>query len=237
MIGDSADSDIKGALDAQLAAIMYSPTAYNSQKLLFGQQIPIIRQMTQLLGHFGIASPRFKPHFVSVPGQLVIEGIGIDLVTEPRRYLQISKEGVQFLAERTGMVLDCTAQKRHIPAMSHIESMIRTIAKAAGLINEEMIQISFPGRELGEIITVKPTCHVTGRYHSMRAEYVRLALDTVSENEATLREVASLLQGHCNYLMGDYPKAAIRQLRCAMLILAEQAGIRQNTIITGEQID
>ncbi|KAL6829664.1 HAD-like domain-containing protein [Trichoderma sp. SZMC 28015] len=54
MIGDSTDSDIKGALDAQMAAIMYSPTAQNSQKLLFGQQIPIIRHMAQLPGHLGI---------------------------------------------------------------------------------------------------------------------------------------------------------------------------------------
>ncbi|KAL6801467.1 HAD-like domain-containing protein [Trichoderma sp. SZMC 28013] len=56
MIGDSADSDIKGALNAGLVAIMYSPTAQESQKLLFGQQIPIIRHMAQLPGHMGIAN-------------------------------------------------------------------------------------------------------------------------------------------------------------------------------------
>ncbi|QYS96939.1 hypothetical protein H0G86_004176 [Trichoderma simmonsii] len=54
MIGDSAESDIKGAVDAQMVAIMYSPAAQNSQKLLFGQQIPIIRHMAQLPGHLGI---------------------------------------------------------------------------------------------------------------------------------------------------------------------------------------
>ncbi|KAL6701667.1 HAD-like domain-containing protein [Trichoderma pleuroticola] len=54
MIGDSADSDIKGALDAQLVAIMYSHIAQNSQEPLFGQQIPIIRHMAQLPGHLGI---------------------------------------------------------------------------------------------------------------------------------------------------------------------------------------
>ncbi|UKZ52774.1 hypothetical protein TrVGV298_006561 [Trichoderma virens] len=237
MIGDSADSDIKGALDAQLAAIMYSPTANDSQQLLFGQQIPIIRHMAELPGHFGIASHRFEPRFASAPGKLVIEGIGIDLVTEPRHCLQVSKERVQFLAQRMGMVLEAAAKKRYIPAMSHIESMIRVIAKGAGHIDEEMIQISFPGRELDDTIANKPDCHVTERDHSIRAEYVRLALDTVLENEAALREVASLLQGHCNDLMRDCPRAAIRQLRCAMLILAEQAGIRQKITVTGEQID
>ncbi|RSL57614.1 hypothetical protein CEP54_008202 [Fusarium duplospermum] len=54
MIGDSVDSDIKGALDAQLPAIMYSPTAQDSERLLFGQQIPVIHHMTQLLQHFDI---------------------------------------------------------------------------------------------------------------------------------------------------------------------------------------
>ncbi|UKZ78571.1 hypothetical protein TrVFT333_006317 [Trichoderma virens FT-333] len=203
MIGDSVDSDIKGALDAQLAAIIH----------------------------------RFEPRFASAPGKLVIEGIGIDLVTEPRHCLQVSKERVQFLAQRMGMVLEAAAKKRYIPAMSHIESMIRVIAKGAGHIDEEMIQISFPGRELDDTIANKPDCHVTERDRSIRAEYVRLALDTVSDNEAALQEVASLLQGHCNDLMRDCPRAAIRQLLCAMLILAEQAGIRQKTTVTGEQID
>ncbi|RGP71348.1 had-superfamily subfamily variant 1 [Fusarium sporotrichioides] len=55
MIGDSADSYIKGTLDAQLAAIMYSPTAEDSQRLLFGQKIPDIRHMNQLLDYLGIS--------------------------------------------------------------------------------------------------------------------------------------------------------------------------------------
>ncbi|RSL53864.1 hypothetical protein CEP53_007632 [Fusarium sp. AF-6] len=56
MIGDSIDSDIKGALDPQLPAIMYSPTAQDSQRLLFGQQIPVIHHMTELLQHLDIPS-------------------------------------------------------------------------------------------------------------------------------------------------------------------------------------
>ncbi|KAH6954710.1 HAD-like domain-containing protein [Fusarium avenaceum] len=67
MVGDSADSDIKGALDAQMAAIMYSPTARDSQQRLFGQQIPIIRHMAQLPGYFGITSHPFESQFTSAP--------------------------------------------------------------------------------------------------------------------------------------------------------------------------
>lgn len=68
MVGDSVDSDIKGALDAQMAAIMYSPTAQDPQRLLFGQQIPIIRHMAQLPGLFGITSHPFESQFTSAPG-------------------------------------------------------------------------------------------------------------------------------------------------------------------------
>ncbi|CAJ0546958.1 Ff.00g015850.m01.CDS01 [Fusarium sp. VM40] len=67
MVGDSAYSDIKGAVDAQMAAIMYSPTAQDSQRLLFGQQIPIIHHMAQLPGHFGITSHPFESRFTSTP--------------------------------------------------------------------------------------------------------------------------------------------------------------------------
>lgn len=188
MVGDSADSDIKGALDVQLAAIMYSPTAQDSQQLLFGEHIPIIHHMgQQLLDHFGVTSRRFEPHFASIPNQLVIEGIGIDLVTEPRHCLRVSKETVQFLAENMGQVLAGAAEKRYIAAMSHIESMIRAIAKAASPIDEARIQVSFPGRDRGETITHSPDCHVTDRDHSICAEYLRLALNTDSENETTIQ--------------------------------------------------
>ena len=60
-----------------------------------------------------------------------------------------------------------------------MESMIRAIAKAAVSIDEAVVQISFPGRDLGETTTDKPDCQITNRDHSMRAEYVRLALDTI----------------------------------------------------------
>jgi FMN phosphatase YigB (HAD superfamily) len=68
MVGDSADSDIKGALDAGLSAILYSPIAQESQRLLFGEEVPVIRHMGQLLEHLGITNPRFEPCFVSRPG-------------------------------------------------------------------------------------------------------------------------------------------------------------------------
>lgn len=223
MIGDSADSDIKGALDAQLAAIMYSPTAQDSQRLLFGQQIPVIKHLAQLLGHLSIASPRFTPRFVSASGRLVVEGIGIDMVTEPQRCLHISKGRLRFLSEKMGAVLDCAAHKYHKQAVFHIESMIGAITKATDPNDEEITQ-SRNGRRLNGIRTAH-NCLVTERDHSMRVVYVRLNLYTASEDKATLREMVSLLQEHCNDLMRDDPGAAVHKLHGVMQILAERAGI------------
>lgn len=200
MIGDSVDSDIKGAWDAQLAPIMYSPTAQYSQTFLFGQQIPVINHLTQLLINFGIANPQFKPRFVSAPSKLVIQGIGIDIVTEPQRSLHMSKGEVQFLVKSMGTVLDCAANRYRRQAVSQIRRMIRDITKAAGPNDERTTQRS-DGRGLSVIETATHDCLVTERDHSMRVEYVRLTLYTASEDESTLREIVSILQEHCDDLM------------------------------------
>jgi hypothetical protein len=54
----------------------------------------------------------------------------------------------------------------------------------------------------------------------MHTEFSPVTLDTAPEDEAALREIASLLQGHCNDLMRDDPKAAVHKLNCALEILA-----------------
>src|SRR5579862_8638622 len=56
MVGDSVDLDIKGALNAGLSAILYSPIARESQRPLFGKVVPVIRHMGQLLEHLGITN-------------------------------------------------------------------------------------------------------------------------------------------------------------------------------------
>ncbi|POR35134.1 Uncharacterized protein TPAR_04682 [Tolypocladium paradoxum] len=240
MVGDSADSDIRGALDAGLSAILYSPMAQESQSLLFGAQVPVSRRMSQLLEHLSISNPRFEPCFVSrPPGLLVIEGIGIDLVTEPQHCLGMSTETVRSHAENMGRVIGGVSKKHYGPVMSCLEEMIRAIAKAALPIDETGIQISYPGRDPGQegASVAKLECCFTDRDRSICVQYVRLALAADSENEAALRDVAALLQCHCNNVMRDYPRAALRDLRSAMLIVAEPAGVKADTIIRGEKID
>jgi hypothetical protein len=157
------------------------------------EEVPVVRHMGQLLEHLGITNPRFEPCFVSQLGQLVIEGIGIDLVTEPHHCLRISKETVLSHAENMGRVLGSVSEKDYGSAMSRHEEMIRAVAKAAMPIDETAIQISYPGQGQGRASVAQPECHFTDRDHSICAEYARLALATDSENEAALRDVAVLL--------------------------------------------
>ncbi|KAF5611926.1 had-superfamily protein [Fusarium subglutinans] len=48
MVGDSVEADIKGALDAGITPILYSPSLKSSSKVLFGREVPVISQFDQL---------------------------------------------------------------------------------------------------------------------------------------------------------------------------------------------
>ncbi|KAF5531481.1 hypothetical protein FNAPI_13241 [Fusarium napiforme] len=48
MIGDSVEADVKGALDAKITPILYSPSSNSSSKVLFEREISVIRQFVQL---------------------------------------------------------------------------------------------------------------------------------------------------------------------------------------------
>jgi putative hydrolase of the HAD superfamily len=63
MIGDSIDTDIRGALDAGLRTILYAPVAPDSERDVSGVRVPIIHHFSEILAHFGVAEPRFKLSF------------------------------------------------------------------------------------------------------------------------------------------------------------------------------
>ena len=121
--------------------------------------------------------------------------------------------------------------------MCYLEQMIRAIAKVAMPIDEIKIVISYPGQGKEPSSVIQTDYHCTIRDHSIRAGYARLALVVDSEIEATSCECALLLQSHCDNLMRDFPRAAVRDLRSIVLILAERAGIRDDTVVKGERID
>lgn len=67
MVGDSVDADVRGALDARLGVILYSPMAQESHRLLFGENVPIISHMGQLLEHLGSLSLKIQVMFCLHP--------------------------------------------------------------------------------------------------------------------------------------------------------------------------
>lgn len=56
MVGDSTDSDVQGALNAGLGPSPYSLKSQFSQTVRFGEEIPVIAHMEQLLDYLRIAN-------------------------------------------------------------------------------------------------------------------------------------------------------------------------------------
>ncbi|KAG5765315.1 hypothetical protein H9Q72_006612 [Fusarium xylarioides] len=48
MVGDSVEADVKGALDAKITPILYSPTSNKSSEVFYGREISVIRHFDQL---------------------------------------------------------------------------------------------------------------------------------------------------------------------------------------------
>ncbi|KAK8091026.1 haloacid dehalogenase- type II [Apiospora phragmitis] len=236
MVGDSPSSDIKGALDVGMRPVLYSPLAQVSERVLFEQKAPVVHHMSQLLGLLGITDPQFEPRFQSDSDNLTIEGLGFDLITEPRHCLRISKDTARFIATNIGKTLVAASDKRHIVSMTFSSEIIRTVAKSAAPIDEGKIHITFSGKHDTESVT--PALYqIEEREHSVLVRYQQLSLNIEPGCGDILRRVATLLQAHFNDLMRDYPRAAVRNLRCAMLVLAGMGGVEMDTVVTGEGID
>ncbi|EMT66480.1 HAD-like domain-containing protein [Fusarium oxysporum II5] len=237
MVGDSIESDIRGALETQLTAVLYSPLSRDTVQHLFGQDVPIINHMSHLLSHLGISTPSFDPQFTTTGSDLVVHGFGIDIVTEPRHCLNASQDVVLQLTKNMGLALVALSTKRYITAISLLGQMVKAIAKVSAPIRVECLLISFPAHEDKAPALSGPEPRIVRREHSICVEYENLVLEGTAEAQVMIREVTLLLQSHCNHLMKDYSRAAMRQLRTAMLDIAKKAGIEDNVVITGEEID
>ncbi|KAK2018448.1 hypothetical protein LZ32DRAFT_613499 [Colletotrichum eremochloae] len=204
-------SDIKGGLESRLNAILYSPIATDSTRELFGTAVPVIRSMSRLpeLLHFSL--PRFAP---PTPRSLV-----------------------NGLSRQMAGPFDDISKENYVSAISRLEAMIKTVAKAASPIDETAIHISYPGQDhqLSESNTDFPV-HITERLHSVRVDYGKCVFASELTIEAHLRECIELLQSYCDNLMRGHPRAALRNLRSVMLILAKVAGIQTSVVVEGEGI-
>ncbi|OBR14897.1 Had-superfamily subfamily variant 1 [Colletotrichum higginsianum IMI 349063] len=238
MIGDSVDSDIRGGLECGIETILYSPVATDSTRVLFGTPVSVIRSMSQLPGYLNFSLPRFAPNIAYQNSLVVAEGIGMDLITEPRHCLWLPKNTVHDLAKELSAVLAGISVENYVFAILRTEGMVRTVAKAASPINETAIRISYRGQ--GEQMNEPSThvrFHITERLHSIRIDYEKCILSSKSCIEARLLESLRLLQACCDNLMRDYPRAALRNLRSVMMILAEIAGTQASLVVEGEGIE
>ncbi|KAF4445801.1 had-superfamily subfamily variant 1 [Fusarium austroafricanum] len=224
MIGDSIDSDIMGALNAQLSPILYDPRAKYSQQLLSGRQIPVINHMSQVLQGLRIPGPHFDFRCYPCRRSYVIRGLGVDLVTEPRHCWNMSKEWVKQRAKTMGAILSFVSRKRYAAAIWLIQSLIQGIAIATPHIDKAKHQISRLPPGICDEFFEHPPCEILERKHSVRFEYTHLILDRDPESEDTLRQVANSFHRHCDELMRGDPEASIRHLYKAKSAIAEVAG-------------
>jgi putative hydrolase of the HAD superfamily len=63
MVGDSIESDIRGALDAGISPVLYSPLAEQDETLIPGTQVPTIHHMSHLLNLLGLSQSSLRPQF------------------------------------------------------------------------------------------------------------------------------------------------------------------------------
>ncbi|KAI1872624.1 hypothetical protein JX265_005504 [Neoarthrinium moseri] len=82
MVGDSVESDVRGALDVGMDAMLYAPLAQESQRLLFGQEVPV----DETLG-----PPANKTDFEWVEAHSVLpdyfSGYASKQMKEPHKYI------------------------------------------------------------------------------------------------------------------------------------------------------
>ncbi|TEA10745.1 Glyceraldehyde 3-phosphate phosphatase [Colletotrichum sidae] len=237
MVGDDVETDIKGGLNAGLNTILYSPISRDSTRELLGTTVPVIHNLSQLPEHLGFCLPRFAPHIYLQDSKVIAEGIGLDVVTEPRHCLSLTKETVRILAKEMASVFRGMSENDNVVAISRVATMVRLIAKVATSVDENSIQISYTGQTRGLVAgNVDPPILITDRPHSIRIEYNKQVFASTSNDESQLRELLGLVQGHFDNLMRGHPRAAIQKLRSVMLILGGFAGIQASMVVEADGV-
>lgn len=61
MVGDSVESDIRGAIDAGICPILYDPLTEASSRYFLGRYIPVIRSMDGVMDVLNLSEER-KSH-------------------------------------------------------------------------------------------------------------------------------------------------------------------------------
>ncbi|QPH02761.1 hypothetical protein C2857_006977 [Epichloe festucae Fl1] len=235
-----------------------SPARHSSQCGGAEQGTRTMASFDQLLDHLHVRTRRFAPTISCIRGgssgsTMVLEGFGMDLVTEPRAGgFYVSKRVARSLVEKMGTVLVHVAQRLHVAALTELGEMMRMIAGAGAAPppGGAKLRILIPGggghqqakttRDESPSPPPPPPCVVVvavERRHSILAEMARLDLDTDAHTDPILRATADCLRSHCGHLTREHPRQAMRSLRSAMITVAEAAGLREDLLIAGDNIE
>ncbi|KAG6035554.1 hypothetical protein E4U41_006014 [Claviceps citrina] len=217
--------------------IVYSSLTRNSESWRPDSRPTTIHRLDQLLHHVGIKTRCFTPTMSCHRGQVVLEGLGMDLVTEPCADYHMSKKTAKSLVQKMGTVLLHISQRLHIIALTELGEMMRLLASTDAPSGAAEIRIFAPGHDQAKSLKESTHCLVVEKRYSIVVELGRLTLDIDSHTEPIIRATANYLQLHCNDLMREHPRQAIRRLRSATITIAEAAGIREYLSILGENIE
>lgn len=182
--------------------------------------------MRNLLGHLGLAPEPLHAVIVLNPycqGEVIVKGLGVDVVTRQDTMLHMSMAQAQFLVSMAGIVLVHLSHRRHEKATRSLQRMIRAIRKAAKprLAGDDdnlaPFDVSYRCRE--EDSTRVPMCRIEKRRYSFRGEHQRLLLPAAGTQDNEFRSVLRALEKQFSAIMLGRPQIAICELQQAIDIL------------------
>lgn len=228
------------ATKSGMRVMVNTSVAQKSECRWLDESPAIVHRLDQLLDRLQIKTRRFTPTISCKRGRVILEGLGLDLVTERRAGFYVSNKTARLLVEKMGAVLLHISRRLHVEALVELVEMMRLIASTGAPSGGAEISIFVPGQDQINDKTLNestPPCMVVEKRHSIMAELSRLTLDTDGRTDAVIRATAKYLQLHCNDLMREHPRQAIGRLRSAIITIAEAAGIREHLCISGANIE
>ncbi|MFT7184182.1 MAG: HAD superfamily hydrolase (TIGR01549 family) [Oceanicoccus sp.] len=242
MVGDSVKSDIVGALENGLDAVLYDPRSEKDEREINGVRVRVIHHIKELLSHLGIEGPNFAPEITVSDDVLQFSGMGADLVTAPRHCMALDKETIKICFSEMSQLCDDLSEGKPLIALARLRTIMLALAKDANLIDETQIRIECPGlANTTEELTA--TVPHEERKHSLAVSdfsgEIRLQAAAGWHPDAQeMERVLRLFQQFFDKLSIDHPRAGLRSLRDAFRLIGKQAGIDQeNILIQGERIE
>lgn len=244
LVGNDIKSDIEGALDYGLKAVLYSPILKDSETLVRSVKVPIIHYMKELLKHLDIQELAFAPVVIPEKDYIAFTGIGIDIVTSPRHCMNISQETVEQLFYEISSCFDSLSDGNALHAVARVCNIMYAIAKEANLIDEEKINVIVPG--LPKLLPIKKAAkkvEIETRNYSIAVKNFSSKIYlTNNENwhsdSQILESIILLFQEFLNKLMIDHPRAGIKRLRDIIFKIIKQSDIAiEGVMIYGENIE